>query len=277
MWWRLQQISGVALETLGRLPGGRFPWGLLAWFSLVITIIALMVLRITTKPAWVVRARNRALARLMEFRLYQHELASVVFIFGRVLAAIGGYLWLWLAPLTILTLVLWPVLAQACLRFHYRPFRVGEPIQIKAFVREADDLRAITLEWPEEAGLEMTGAPFRSVSEREIVWQLRAREAGKIPLRLAADGAVTAETNLVIGEEPWERVSPLSVAADRVVWGEPLAEAPWPAGARIERMKVEYPRRIWRLGSVRIHWILACFMLCMLMGLALKPALGVEF
>ena len=277
MWWQLQRIAGAALLAMRHLPGGRHPWGLLIWFSLCVTLVALMVMRLTMNRERVVRQRNRALARLMEFRLYQHELGTVFAIFGRAVMAIARYLALWLMPLVVLTVVLWPVFAQAYLCFHYRPYRVGEPIQVKAVARDTADWKSVTLKWADPGSLEWDGEPFRSKSERETVWRLRARRPGRIGLHFVVNDTAPVEIPVVIGEQDVQPVVPTAAAADRIVWGAPLAQRPWPAGSRIERVNVTYPRQTWQIGSIQIHWLLACFMLCMMMGLVLKPVVGVEF
>jgi hypothetical protein len=276
MWWRIQSMSGAAISALTHLPGGQSAWGLLFWFSALVTLVALAIVRVTVAPERVRRARNRALACLMEFRLYQHELTSVARIMGRTVGATLRYLAVWMPPLFVLVLALWPLFAQAYLRFEYRPFRVGETVHIKVAARNAADVAELSLQFPEGDALEPDGEPFRSMAAGEAVWRARVRRPGRISARAAVAGW-SVDFFVMAAGDGTAAVSPVRVAADRIGRFSVLGEAPWAADSPVAEIFVDYPRRMWRVGNTRIHWALACFMLCMAFGMALKPAFGVEF
>lgn len=273
--WRIQQLGAAIVAALTYLPGGRTAWGLLLWFSLLVTLLALGILRLVVKPERMRRARNRALAHLMEFRLYQHEWKAVPRIMGRTIVATFRYLAVWLWPLTVLSFVLGPLLAPAHLRFEYRPFAVGETAHIKVALRSPADVAAVSLAAPETSLAHVEDEPFRSAADGEAIWRIRISGEGMIPLHVVLGDRILGLQ--VVAGEGITAVSPARVSADQIRWNTVLGEAPLPADSPVKQITIDYPRRPWRLGNLQAPWILACFMLCILLGLALKPVFGVEF
>lgn len=269
--------EGVArfLGAILRLPGACYPWGFLFWLSLFVTVVALAVFRFSVSPFRVVRARNRALARLLEFRLYQHDVTAAPLILLRTIVATARYLGCWLPAIGILGALFWLLFPHVAELSEYRSFHPGEMVTARGVVRSVNDLDTARLEGVDGSLLEMVDEPFRSVADREIVWRFRARADGVVPLRWVVRGE-SADLPLIIGDQ----FTPLVRArwavdqrgSDAVGWNEPL-----PVASRWTFIRIDYPPREWMVGPVRIPWILACFMLCMLIGLVLKPVFGVVF
>lgn len=269
--------EGVArfLGAMLRLPGAAHPWGFLFWLSLLVTVVALAVFRFSVSPFRVVRARNRALARLLEFRLYQHDVTAAPLILLRTIVATARYLGCRLPAIGILGALFWPLLPYVAELSEYRSFRPGEMVTVRGVVRSVKDLDAAKLQGIDGALLEMVDEPFRSVADREITWRFRARAAGIVPLRWVVHGE-SADLPLIIGDQFTPLVRTRRAVDQRgwdtVVWNEPL-----PVVSRWVYIRIDYPSREWMIGPVRIPWILACFMLCMLIGCVLKPVFGVVF
>jgi uncharacterized membrane protein (DUF106 family) len=216
--------------------------------------------------------RDRIRGNLIGVRLFQHEIGVVLSLQGKIFGDTFRFMGLALVPLLIMLVPVLLIMTQLQLRFDVRPLEVGEPVLVKALVREASTLDGtITLEVPE--GVTVETPPVKIRSTREIVWRLRVDRPGDHAL-VVRTGDALLEKQIVAGRG-WGPVPYLRSghALDTLLYpGEPPIAADHP----VEAIEVAYPPQDLSLLGVRVNWLVAFLILSMAVGFAFKGVLGVE-
>ena len=216
--------------------------------------------------------RDRIRGNLIGVRLFQHEIGVVLSLQGKIFGDTFRFMGLALVPLLIMLLPVLLIMTQLQLRFDVRPLEVGEPVLVKALVREASTLDGtITLEVPE--GVTVETPPVKIRSTREIVWRLRVDRPGDHAL-VVRTGKEVLEKQIVAGRG-WGPVPYLRSghALDTLLYpGEPPIAADHP----VEAIEVAYPPQDLSLLGVGVNWLIGFLILSMAFGFAFKGVLGVE-
>ena len=216
--------------------------------------------------------RDRIRGNLIGVRLFQHEIGVVLSLQGKIFGDTFRFMGLALVPLLIMLVPVLLIMTQLQLRFDVRPLEVGEPVLVKALVREASTLDGtITLEVPE--GVTVETPPVKIRSTREIVWRLRVDRPGDHAL-VVRTGDEVLEKQIVAGRG-WGPVPYLRSghALDTLLYpGEPPIAADHP----VEAIEVAYPPQDLSLLGVGVNWLVAFLILSMAVGFAFKGVLGVE-
>ncbi len=272
-------ILNAVLGTVFDLVVGPFrtmnPWIAMAVVSALTGLLMLAVFRWTSNQEGIRRSKNAIKAHLLELRLYNDSLAQQLRSQGRVLAANGRYFGHALRPMLVMMVPVLLILVQLNLRFGSRPFAPGESaiLKVKLTAGHNPIETGIVLEAP--PGVSVESPPLRIEEDREIDWRLRAVAPGthELSLRLGAD----AFTKIVIvGGRGLVRVPNLKPGAsflDRVF--NP-GEGPIPKGIPVESVEVDHPERRLDLLGLRIHWLVAYFLLSIVFGFTLKGMFKVE-
>ena len=216
--------------------------------------------------------RDRIRGNLIGVRLFQHEIGVVLSLQGKIFGDTFRFMGLALVPLLIMLVPVLLIMTQLQLRFDVRPLEVGEPVLVKALVREASTLDGtITLEVPE--GVTVETPPVKIRSTREIVWRLRVDRPGDHAL-VVRTGDEVLEKQIVAGRG-WGPVPYLRSghALDTLLYpGEPPIAADHP----LEAIEVAYPPQDLSLLGVGVNWLIGFLILSMAFGFAFKGVLGVE-
>ena len=216
--------------------------------------------------------RDRIRGNLIGVRLFQHEIGVVLSLQGKIFGDTFRFMGLALVPLLIMLVPVLLIMTQLQLRFDVRPLEVGEPVLVKALVREASTLDGtITLEVPE--GVTVETPPVKIRSTREIVWRLRVDRPGDHAL-VVRTGDEVLEKQIVAGRG-WGPVPYLRSghALDTLLYpGEPPIAADHP----VEAIEVAYPPQDLSLLGVGVNWLIGFLILSMAFGFAFKGVLGVE-
>ena len=216
--------------------------------------------------------RDRIRGNLIGVRLFQHDIGVVLRLQGKIFGDTFRFMGLALVPLLIMLVPVLLIMTQLQLRFDVRPLEVGEPVLVKALVREASTLDGtVALEVPD--GVTVETPPVKIRSTREIVWRLRVDRAGDHALVVRV-GDEVLEKKIVAGGG-WRPVSYLrsSCALDTLLYpGEPPIAADHP----VEAVEVAYPPQDLSLFGVGVNWLVGFLLLSMACGFAFKGVLGVE-
>src|SRR5262245_37826843 len=129
------------------------PWGALAAAALATSVLVLWIVRWTSSPATIARARGRLLARVLELVLFRHDAMVSFGAAGRILKANFVYLGTLLVPLAVSLVPCVLILTQLSCWFDARPLRVDEAAVLEVKLRD---------------GLSVTDLPL-SVSETQAV------------------------------------------------------------------------------------------------------------
>ncbi|MGE5191552.1 MAG: hypothetical protein ACM3U2_03560, partial [Deltaproteobacteria bacterium] len=122
-------VDGL-MQALGR------PWPALVAAALATSVLLLILIRWTSSPADVRRARDRLTARVLELVLFRHDMLVSFTAVGRILAANASYFRTLLRPLALTAVPGLLILAQLACWFDGRPLRVGEAALVEAKFRD---------------------------------------------------------------------------------------------------------------------------------------------
>lgn len=217
--------------------------------------------------------RDRIRGNLIGVRLFQHDIGVVLNLQRKIFGDTFRFMGLALVPLVIMIVPVVLIMTQLNLRFAVQPLETGEPVLIKALVRDVALLdRPIALNVPD--GVTVETPPVRIQSTREIAWRVRVDRPGTHALTVRV-GDETLEKQLVGGEE-WgpvvQRRTGRGMLDTLLYPGEP----PIAASHGVETVEIIYPTLEFHLLGVGVDWLIGFFVLSMVFGFAFKGVLGVE-
>lgn len=248
----------------------RSPWPAMLAASFIFALLALVVFKFCSNQGQLRRARNRAVARLLELHLFRDDPRAVFGIAARIFAETARYAARSLPPLLALLVPGGLFIIQLSGWFQYRPLVPGEATLLTVSLAREAEVRAEV-----SPGLTLETSAFRSPRAREVAWRLRAGEgAGQAWIELTADGQV--ERKSVAASRELRKVSPLRASVG--LWKRLAnpAEPRLPEAGALREIRVDYPRRVWSVGLVRVNWVVALFVLSLGFGLVLRYPLRVE-
>ena len=217
--------------------------------------------------------RDRIRGNLIGVRLFQHDIGVVLKLQRKIFGDTFRFMGLALVPLVIMIVPVVLIMTQLNLRFAVQPLETGEPVLIKALVRDVALLdHLIALNVPD--GVTVETPPVRIRSTREIVWRVRVDRPGTHALTVRV-GDETLEKQIV-GGEGWgpvvQRRTGRGMLDTLLYPGEP----PIAAGHGVESVDIIYPMLEFHLLGISVDWLIGFFVLSMAFGFAFKGVLGVE-
>ncbi len=274
VWW-LNSAVGSVISIIFLPFSSLNPWVAMLVISLLTALLMLFIYKKTSNQERIRRVKNRIKASLLEIRLYQNDLPAQLGSQKELLLSNLQYLLYNLKPLLVMIVPVFLVLAQLNLWFASRPPGQGETFLLKArFIKTVDLLRLrVDLETPE--GLILETPPVRIIDEGEVSWRLKVTGPVREPLVVQVNGE-RYQKQIVAGKKQLTRVS--TVRVKRNLWQELLyaGERPLPADSLLTRIELAFqPRRLNLLGA-GLHWLLAYFLLSIILGLSLKGLFKVE-
>jgi len=246
---------------------------MIAW-SLLISVLAITAFKFCSNQTAIARSRNRVFAYILEFRLYKDDLSAVFTIFGRVFASTFAYMGHYLLPIGVMIVPVILLLIQMEGWFEYRPLHPGETALLTATLQSDSDVMTTPVHLSQIPEISKETDALRVASDNQLVWRLQAIApvAGRIQLSTENE---TADKTIVVSEN-MRKISNIRVA--KGFWSQ-LAhptEPPLPSDSMFQSIEVGYPRRELLIGAMNVNWLLACFVLTIILGLALKPVFKVE-
>jgi hypothetical protein len=269
----LNQLTGFLMGAL--LWPFHSPWGALAAAALATSVLVLLIVRRTSSPATIARARRRLIARVLELVLFRHDAMVSFGAAGRILSANLVYLATLLVPLAVSLVPMALILAQLSCWFDARPLQVGEAAVLEVKLRDGMNVmdRPLIITGAEAVRVETEGVRIPRLTE--IDWRVRGARPGVDWLEIRCGDEPAVRKHVAVGDD-FQKVSRQRSRAD--LWEQFLnpAEAPIEGPASVERVRVRYPARELYLGSTEINWLLAFFVLTIVLALILKRPLNVE-
>ncbi|MBP1607939.1 MAG: hypothetical protein H6Q04_174 [Acidobacteria bacterium] len=251
------------------------PWIAILAFSLITAIFMLLVYRALSDQEGIRTAKNRIAAHLLELRLYQDNIPATFRAQGNILRWNVKYLRHSIVPVLAMIAPLVLILIQLDARFGQAPLAPGETAILK--MRLKQEYRPSQVD---AAILPLTGSadetpPLRIDSEREINWRLTANDPGIHTLTVRVNHEILTK-RLVVGPAAMAAVSSSRVGGP---WYDILlnpSEPPIPESSAVRKIEIGYPAYRFILFGWRIHWLVAFFVLSVLLGFALKRIFRVE-
>lgn len=274
LWW-LNSAVGFIIKVLF-LPFSSFnPWVAMLVVSILTALLLLLVYKKTSNQAGIKQVKNRIKASLLEIRLYQSEFRTQLRSQKQLVAANLRYLLYNLRPLLVMLLPIFLLLAQLNLWFGYRATRPGETFLLKVRFTEAVDMERVKLELETPPGLMVETPPVRIIDLREATWRLRLQEQSAQPLIIQVNGE-RYQKEIPRGSRRLSRIS--TVRVRRNFWQELFypGEKPLPGDSLLSRIELIYPEQRLELLGLGFHWLVAYFLMSVILGLGLKGLFKVE-
>jgi hypothetical protein len=269
----VNQFTGFVVDALMR--PFQSPWLALAAAALATSVLVLLIVRWTSSPAAIVRARSRLIARVLELVLFRHDAMVSFTAAGRILSANLAYLRALLLPLAASLIPCVLILAQLSCWFDNRPLRVGETAVLEVRLRNGTTVidQRLVVTGAQPVQIETDGVRIPRLSE--IDWRLRGMHPGVDWLEIECGDEPPVKKQIVVGDD-FQKVSRRRTQPD--LWEQFLnpAEPPIERATSVTLVDVRYPARQLYLGNTEINWIVAFLVLTIVLALILKRPLKVE-
>jgi len=267
------RISSALFDLILDLPPGDQH----AWFDLIVWpvlggIVALLVYKYTSNQAGITRAKSQIKMRLVEIRLFSHDIAMVVMATGHILWNNGKYLGLNIVPMLFMFVPIMSMLVQLEARYAFDPLPVDHEVllELQLDAEHCDvPVTAVTLELP--TGVAQQGPPVRT-PDGQAYWRLRTEAPGDHVLKIHV-GDTVIEKGLAVGGEPRKVPIMRTKSLDALLYpGEPGL----PGDSPVYDLRVQYiERELAYLPDGETGILLLFFVLSLVAGFALKDVFGV--
>jgi uncharacterized membrane protein (DUF106 family) len=245
------------------------PWIAMAVVSLLTGFLMLYIYRLTSNQDGIRRVKNLIKAHLLELRLFKNDLAVSLRAQGSILAANLKYIGYAFKPLLVMIVPVLIILIQLNDWFGSRPLQVGERALVIVRLAESYSPTETDLRLEAPAGLVVETPPLRIEEDREVDWRIRAESPGVHDVTLRW-GDQSAAKKVVVGDGRLARVSTARVRTN--AWREIShpGERSLPSDAPLKTFEVRYPERRLNLFGIGVHWLVAYFILSVVLGFAFK-------
>ena len=260
----------------------------LAVVSLATAIAMLLVFRRTSNQTRLAAVKSQIHASIFEIRLFNDDLRAIFRAQGEILRHNLTYLRLSVVPMLWMMVPLLLVVAQLQFHYGYSGLSVGQPVLVKAQIRDGVTLAGssspdavhaslantnppATLDAPGEIEVQTPAIWFPAT--REVIWRIAPRTAGHFDLQLRV-GRETFSKTVQVSDQVVRR-SPVRLDSSFLNQLLYPAEAPLPANAAVTSISVAYPERDIPLLGFELHWLIWFFALSMIFAFALRKRFNV--
>jgi hypothetical protein len=265
------QISSAVFDVVMAPFGHDFAaFDLILW-PVIMGVVALQVYKYASNQAAITRVKRQISMRLLEIRLFSHDIAQVLKSTGTIVGKNSIYLGHNLLPMLVMLAPMVALMVQLVAHYAYAPSPTGAVELLRVQVDPAADVRIdqVALELPSGISLD---APVVRTADGQVFWRLRADEAGDHVLRVSV-GDETFEKGWAVGGPPRK------VPVKRLRTWEALlypGEAAIPAGAPVISLELATPTRAldW-FPEGEFGILMWALVLSLVAGFALKGVFGV--
>jgi len=274
MWW-LNQAVGLVVKLLLLPFRAMNPWAGMIFISLLTAGLMLFIYKKTSNQNGIKKAKNLIKGYLLEIRLFQNDFGVFLGGLKRLLSANLRYLAYNLRPLLVMIVPVFLLLAQMNLWFGYQTPSPGETLLLKVKFNQSVEIDRLKLELETQAGVTVDSPPVRIIDENEADWRLKITEltSGQLIVRIG-DGRYAKDISLP--QTKLARLSTLRVNSN--LWQQLLypGEKPLPGESEIKQIELTYPEARLKFLGLKIHWLVAYFILSIIFGFGLKGWFKVE-
>jgi len=260
------------------------PTWTLVVLSAVTAILMLIIFRFSSNQQGLRKAKARGMGQLLAIRLFPDDPWVTLRALRGALGDNLVYLRYNLMPLVVMIVPMILILVQLDLRFSHVPLRPGEAATVGVVLEPetaaSAGLSQVKVRAPD--GLEVETPALAIPTLQEVNWRIRARKEGVYTLTFETRGKeFSKEVVVAEGDAHGEDDPLLCISSQRTGTGfidaalHP-AEERLPADLGIARVFVDYPPRSFRILGLRMHWIVAYFVLSIAFAFLLRKPLGVE-
>jgi hypothetical protein len=248
------------LAPIGALPG----WLSATLVSVATGVLLLLVYKYTSPQRAVKRVRDDISANLLALWLFSDSASVAVLSQGRLLRGAARLLLLALVPMLVMLVPVSLLLGQMSIWYHARPLAVDDEAVLTMKLRGGTDAAWPDVQLQPTPAVEDTTGPIRVQSEREICWNIKARQNGYHRLLFQVNGQ-TIDKELAVGD------GYMRVSATRPGWSwfdvlENPGEPPFGPDASVQSIQIDYPERSsWKIAGLEL-WMVYWFIVSMIAG-----------
>ena len=265
------RISNALFDPVMALFGHAHPaFDLFVWPALM-GVLAMAIYKAVSNQKALARVKSQISMRLLEIRLFSHDIAQVLRSTGMIVLKNFLYLGNHMLPMVIMLGPFVVILAQLVANYAYDPAPPGSVELLHVQLDPDADVspRDATLALPDGVVLD---APPVATADHQVFWRLRAEQPGDHVLRVSIAGAEYEKGWAVGGEArkvPLRRLRGLEAI---LYPGEPALPADGPVLAIELGM---HPRALGPLPAGELGIVLWTFLLSLVAGFAVKGLFGV--
>jgi len=246
--------------------------------SAVVGVLLLVVFKYTSNQRAIGAARDDIKAHLLALKLFKDSILVTLRAQGRVFRAAFLLLFYSVRPMLVMIVPVVLLLSQLALWYQARPLLPGE--QALVTMKLPPDTTQL---WPEvtlepDDSFEVATGPVRIFDKREIIWKIKALQAGihnlDFQVRGKSPGDETVQKRLVVGGG----FVPVSVKRPGWQWSDILfnpLEKPFRPDSQVSSVSIDYPDRP-GLTCGTDYWVIYFFIVSMVFAFAFKPVLKVR-
>jgi len=250
------------------------PWVALIVISFLTGLMIIAIYKLASDQRGLKASKDKIKAHLLELRLFADDFSVSLQAQAKLLFWNLKYFLHALRPLAVIIIPLFFLLSHLNLWFAWKPLTPGETTIVKMKLKE--NINPLTIQATLEStdGYQVETPPLRIESEREICWRIRALKPGKYEMKISFDGQRLSK-ELIIGHHSLVRLSPVRPSSGFLQQLLAPGEKPLPSPF-LDEIEIKYPPRRFVFLGLKMHWLVAYFILSIIAGLILKKPLRVE-
>jgi hypothetical protein len=193
-------ISSAIFDVLMAPFGHRWPaFDLIVW-PLIMGIGALQVYKFVSNQAAIARVKSQISMRLLEIRLFSHDIGQVLKSTGAILVKNTIYIGHNLLPLAVMIVPMVALMVQLVAHYAYAPSPVGatEILRVTLDPESGVSPDDVELAIPEGVILD---APAVRTADDQVFWRLRAEQPGDHVMHVIVDDEIF-EKRWAVGGDP---------------------------------------------------------------------------
>ena len=243
---------------------------MLVWPSLM-GVLAILVYKLVSNQAALARVKGQISMRLLEIRLFNHDIAQVLRSTGMIVAKNFLYLGNHMLPMLVMLGPFVVILAQLVANYGYDPSPKSsvELLHVRLDPESGLSSRDVSLKLPDGISLD---APPVQTADHQVFWRLRADEPGDYVLAVKVGDEVFDKGWAVGGEArkiPQKRLRGL----EAILYP---GEAALPASGPVLSIELDtHPRALGPLPAGELGIVLWVLILSLAAGFAVKGVFGV--
>ncbi|MGH0032886.1 MAG: hypothetical protein ACQGVC_24100 [Myxococcota bacterium] len=260
-------VFDVVLAPFGH---GVASFDLLLWPTLM-GVLAILVYKAVSNQAALARVKGQITMRLLEIRLFSHDIVQVLKSTGAILGKNVVYLGNHMLPMLVMIGPFVIILAQLVANYAYEPSPTGsvEILHVKLDPDAGASPKDVELALPD--GVVLDAGPVRT-ADHQVFWRLRADAPGDHVLRVSV-GDETYEKGWAVGGEPRKVPQKRLRGLEAVLYP---AEGALPGDGPLVSMELEmHPRTLGPLPAGELGIVLWALVLSLAAGFAVKGVFGV--
>ena len=265
------RISNAIFDVL-LAPFGheRAAFDLILWPTLM-GVLAILIYKVVSNQAALTRVKSQISMRVLEIRLFSHDILQVLRSTGMVVVKNFVYLGNHMIPMLVMFGPFVVILAQLVANYAYEPSPKGsvELLHVRLDPDSGVSPRDVALALPE--GISLDAPPVRT-ADHQVFWRLRADQPGDHLLEVRV-GDEIFEKGWAVGGEPRRVPQKRLRGLEAILYP---AEPALPAAGPVLSMELAmHPRSLGPLPAGELGIVLWVLVLSLVAGFAVKGLFGV--